>query len=144
MYSIQFSDWGLVLEFRGPIADDIIYDWLDDVQQLAGGFPGAFGVIIDLRRAQPESPVVSASILRGLVTLKQAGMVRAAAVTDDELGDPWAIPDAPSSVPGLRSFQMRAQDRWPKQAHSWVQHGTAPPSRRSTDKPNRRTPRPEG
>jgi len=138
MYSIQFSDWGLILEFRGRIADDIIHDWLGDVQQLSGGLPEGFGVIIDLRRAQPGSPLVSARILQGLVTLKQAGMVRSATVTDDELGDSWALPEAPPSVPGLRSLQVGSQDRWLKQAHGWVQDGTVPSSRRSANSSNRR------
>lgn len=138
MYSIQFSDWGLVLEFTGRIPDEMIRDWLGDVQQLTDGFQAGFGVILDLRGAQPESPIVSASILRGLVTLKRAGMVRAAAVVNDELGDPWAIPDAPSSVPELRSLRADLDDQWRKQAHDWVQHGVVPQSKRGSRDSNRR------
>jgi hypothetical protein len=138
MYSIQFSDWGLVLQFEGRITDGIIRDWLGDVSQLAGGFEGEFGAVVDLRRAQPESPVVSASILRGLVMLQRAGMVRAAAVVDDKMGNPWAIPDAPPSVPGLRAIQADPEDRWLHRAHRWVQDRDAPPIQRNRSNPDRR------
>jgi hypothetical protein len=126
MYSIQFSDWGLVLQFQGRITDEIIHDWLGDIRQLAGGFEGAFGAVVDLRKAEPDSPVVSASVLRGLVTLKRAGMVRAVAVVS-QVDSSWAISDAPSSLPGLRFVQADPDDRWQRQAYRWVQSADAPP-----------------
>lgn len=123
MYSIQFSDWGLVLEFIGPISEEIIQDWLYDLEHLTGGLRDGFGVVIDVRDAQPDTPLVSAGILRGLRDLERAGMARAAVIIDEELGAPWAIPQATADPSSLRRVKAESGPKWLTHAHGWVQRG---------------------
>ena len=133
MYSIQFSDWGLVLEFVGPISDALIQDWLSDLQQLTGGLREDFGVVLDVRNAQPDSPLVSEQLLQGLYELEHAGMVRTAVIVDSDLGGVWAIPESLPNLSGLRRVEAHADAKWLVHAHGWVQRGINPASASNPD-----------
>ena len=133
MYSIQFSDWGLVLEFVGLISEDLIQDWLSDLQQLTGGLREDFGVVVDLREAQPGSPRVSAGILSGLRTLERAGLVRAVVIVNEEYDTPWGVPPDLPALPQMRRVEARSGARWLACAHGWVQRDTPPDLKSNSD-----------
>lgn len=124
MYSIRFSDWGLVLEFDGPVSPNIAQDWLNDVQHLTGGFTEPFHVMLDLRNAEPVEPDASTSLRHGLRVLKHAGMERAAIIVSEAHCNAWSGPLSEFKVSGLRCIVARDASAWKEQARRWLQHGS--------------------
>lgn len=132
MYSIQFSDWGLVLEFIGTIQPEVMHDWLTDVRQLTDGFIEPFSVIVDIQQARPAVRTVEEPLLQGLFALEQAGMKRVAVVVDEGGNIRWRCLNAAQGPRGLRRFVTRPDADWLVQVHAWVQHGTDPQSDETT------------
>lgn len=124
MYSIQFSDWGLVLEFDGPVSQNVAQDWLNDVQHLTGGFTEPFHVMLDLRNAEPVEPGISTTLRHGLRILKSAGMKRAAIIVSEARCEAWLGLLSESKVSGLRCIVARDGSTWREQARGWLQQGT--------------------
>lgn len=126
MYSIQFSDWGLVFEFTGPVTESMVQDWLRDVQQLIGGFSEPFSVVIDLKEATPKAPHVQEPLREGLKALQDAGMDRTAVVVDENYRDVWRRLPSGADWGGVRYVVARQGSKWASRAHGWVQRGDEP------------------
>lgn len=126
MYSIRFSDWGLVLEFTGPITPSIVQDWLGDVEHLMDGFSEPFHVILDLQGAHPAQPAVQDVLQAGLSALHAAGMERAAIITGSTPETRWTRLPAADDVPGLRQVRATTSEDGLARAHAWVQRGMDP------------------
>ena len=126
MYSIQFSDWGLVFEFTGPVTPSMVQDWLGDVRQLVGGFSESFSVVVDLKKAVPEEKGIQGILREGLTALHDAGMVRAAVVIDSSRPDAWNDLPGKSDMPGLRYVVAQEDSGWAARAHGWAQRGDEP------------------
>ena len=126
MYSVQFSDWGLVLDFMGKIQQDVASDWLADVRQLQEGLSEPFGVILDLRGARPAAPNVEARLRQGLLVLQQAGVERVAVIVDEITGVRWARVVAADELKGVRRISAQSADEGRVEARAWVQNGIEP------------------
>jgi len=126
MYSIQFSDWGLVFEFTGPVTQGIIQDWLGDVQQLTGGFSEPFSVVIDLKEATPAEAKVQGPLREGLRVLQEAGLERTAIVVDPDYREVWNRLPSTSDEHGVRYVVAHRGSAWASKAHGWVQRGDEP------------------
>lgn len=132
MYSIQFSDWGLVLEFMGEIQPAEIRDWLGDVRQLTGGFVEPFSVIVDVQRAAPAGEDVETLLLEGLAALEPAGMERVALIVRAPDGVRWPRLRAVEGREVLRRFVAEEGSDWLVAAHAWVQRGIDPETNEMT------------
>ncbi len=126
MYSIQFSDWGLVFEFTGPVTEAMVQDWLRDVEHLIGGFSEPFNAVIDLKEATPVAPDVQAPLREGLKVLQDAGMERTAMVVDENYRSVWRRLPSGSDWGGVRYVVAQQGSAWASKAHGWVQRGDEP------------------
>lgn len=125
MYSIQFSDWGLVLEFDGPVSQNIVQDWLNDVQHLTDGFTEPFQIMLDLRNAEPVEAGITSTLRQGLRVLESAGMNRAAIIVSEVRCNAWSELLSEPGMPGLRRIVARDGSGWEEQARRWVRRGAA-------------------
>jgi hypothetical protein len=124
MYSIRFSDWGLVLEFDGPVSQKMVQDWLNDVQHLTDGFTEPFQIMLDLRNAEPAESGVEPTLHSGLRALKRAGMDRAAIIISEARRGAWSELLAEAEISGQRHIVARNGSGWEEQARRWVHRGT--------------------
>jgi hypothetical protein len=125
MYSIQFSDWGLVFEFTGPVSQSMVQDWLGDVRQLMGGFSESFSVVVDLKEARPAEGGIQEALWEGLKSLHEAGMERVAVVLGGR-HDAWKNLPGEAEMMGLRYIVAREGSEWAARTHGWVQRGDEP------------------
>lgn len=132
MYSIQFSDWGLVLEFMGTVQLEEMEAWLADVQQLTGGLSEPFSVIVDVRQARPATRAVEKQLFQGLMALEQAGMERVAVVVREDGDVHWSRLGATRMPPGMRRVEAQVGSGWLVEVHAWVQRGIDPESDATT------------
>lgn len=133
MYSIQFSDWGLVLDFFGKIQYEVVADWRADMQQLTGGFSEPFSVVVDLQKSRPASREVEEHLLGGLRLLAQAGMERVAVVLDETGNALWPRLSAAEEPPGIRQIVARPNTEWLTRVHAWTQRGLEPQSSEASE-----------
>lgn len=126
MYSIQLSDWGLLLKFAGPLSEGDMKEWLDDVHKLVGGFTESFGIIVDVQDAEPQTPTVAEVVANGLETLEAAGMDRAAIIGASTGGSDWQ--EVAHNMPdrGLRFVAARTSGDAMMEAAAWVKQGVEP------------------
>lgn len=134
MYSIRFSDWGLVLEFEGQVGPDMMHDWLMDLRQLTGGLSQPFGVVIDVRTAVPGEAAVAQAMVRGLHELQNAGMVRAMVISSMSAENPWGtLQPAIDEIPGVQYVLARPDADAHARVQAWVQSGQAPDRNEGTE-----------
>ena len=125
MYSIEKTEYGVKLIFKGFIKRDEIDKWYDESMEFLKTLQPGFDIIVDMRDLKPLPRESQDTMNQGQMMYMQSGMRRAAVILDNatttmqfkRLGKEVGILD---KVYYLNASQY---DDWKKPAFKWLNEG---------------------